>query len=48
MKEIRDLFTSPIKNLDGRVQVVEERTTRHTREIAALRRRPDKPRTRPS
>jgi hypothetical protein len=47
-KELRNLFTFPAKKLDRRVQVVEERTTRHTRQIAALRRRADKPRSRPS
>jgi hypothetical protein len=47
-KELRNLFTFPVKKLDGRVRVVEERTTRHTRQIAALRRRSGKPRSRPS
>jgi hypothetical protein len=47
-REVRSLLTVHNKSLDGRIQVVEDRTVRHTREIAALRRRSVKPRLRPS
>jgi chromosome segregation ATPase len=44
--EVRSVFTAHNKNLNGRVQVVEDRTLLHTRQIAALRRRSKK--TQPS
>jgi hypothetical protein len=46
IQEVRSVFTAHNKNLNGRVQVVEDRTVLHTRQIAALRRRSKK--TQPS
>jgi chromosome segregation ATPase len=41
-QEVWSVFSAHNKNLDGRLQAVEKRTARHTRQIAALRSRPKK------
>lgn len=42
IQEVRSVFTAHNKNLNGRIQVVEDLTVLHTRQITALRRRSKK------